>query len=143
MKIIEVDNYQKLGKLFKDAGIEVSTFDKLPEHVIYAYEGYDGNKLIGGVSIEQKKNQYILFDIAVIPEYRKKYVGKELLLHAINTIKSLDTDHVYLVAKAPKFFAKYGFKYVEDKDIPPLFHCLTCDQYNVTCFPKVMRLEIK
>jgi N-acetylglutamate synthase-like GNAT family acetyltransferase len=143
MKIIEVENYQKLGRLFKDAGIEVSTFDKLPEHVSNAYEGYDGDKLIGGVSIEHKKNEYIIFDIAVIPEYRKKYIGKELLLHALDKIKSYDVNQVYLVAKAPKFFEKYGFTYVADEDVPPLFHCLTCEQYNVTCFPKVMKLELK
>lgn len=143
MKIIEVDNYQKLGKLFKDSGIEVSTFDKSPEHVIHAYEGYEGNKLIGGVSIEHKKNEYIIFDIAVLPEYRKTYKGKELLVHALDKIKSAGANRVYLVAKVPKFFEKHGFTYVAEEDVPPLFHCLTCEQYNVTCFPKVMNLKLK
>ncbi len=143
MDIKEVNNYRKLGKLFKDSGIEVKTFDDLPEGVIAAYEGYIDNEFVGGVSIQKKNGEYLIYDIAVMKELRGKHIGRALLLHALNKINEFEATRVYLVAKAPKFFEKYGFCYVPDSEVPPLFNCLNCEQYNVTCFPKVMRLNMK
>ena len=142
MKILEVNSYNKLGKLFNDAGIEVSTYDGLPEGVIAAYEAYMDNELVGGVSIQKKKGEYVLFDIAIVEKRRGEKLGEELLIFAIERIKEYEAKRIYLVAKVPKFFEKYGFKYVVEDEVPPLFHCLTCDQYNVTCFPRVMKMDL-
>ncbi|HKK96434.1 MAG TPA: GNAT family N-acetyltransferase, partial [Anaerovoracaceae bacterium] len=86
MDIKEVNNYRKLGKLFKDSGIEVKTFDDLPEGVIAAYEGYIDDEFVGGVSIQKKNGEYLIYDIAVMKELRGKHIGRALLLHALNKI---------------------------------------------------------
>ena len=48
---------------------------------------------------------------------------------------------MYLVARAPGFFAKHGFKEVAREDAPNFFECFTCPQYGKTCHPQVMRKD--
>ena len=139
--IIEIEDYLELAKLFKENGLEVN-LNKAPEHFVTCWKALDQNsELLGGVSIEYKKGEYVIGDIAVQKKYRKSNIGSELLVTALNRIKKLGGKKVYLVAKAPKFFEKFGFDYIKAEDMPPISNCLTCEQFKVTCFPELMCLK--
>ena len=53
-------------------------------------------------------------------------------------IEKLGGKTIYITAKAPEFFAKYGYEYLDEKDVPDIFVCLDCKQLNITCNPKFM-----
>ncbi|MEG0291476.1 MAG: GNAT family N-acetyltransferase [Anaerovoracaceae bacterium] len=142
-RIVAGETYETLGEFFLNNGLEVSQLKTIKEGLIETYSIRDtNNMLIGAVSIVLIKGKYTVFDIAVDNDFRNKGYGEKLLDLAVKRIFE-ETDRVYLVAKAPKFFEKNGFFYVPKKDIPPIFHCLTCEQYNLKCFPKVMCKTIR
>ena len=58
-------------------------------------------------------------------------------------IYNLEGDEIYLVAKAPKFFEKYGFTYLDADAAPDIFNCKTCDQRGVKCYPEFMKFEFE
>ena len=60
----------------------------------------------------------------------------------VQQVKKLGGDSLYLVARAPEFFKKYGFVQVDPEDAPNFFECKYCPQYQVDCFPEVLKLEI-
>ena len=64
--------------------------------------------------------------------------GEELLRRGLEEVKSLGGSRMFLVARAPGFFAKSGFVPVPREEAPEFFECLTCPQYGVDCHPEVM-----
>lgn len=58
-----------------------------------------------------------------------------------NKLKKDNRKILYLNSKEPLFFENLGFEY-EQKNINFFKNCLNCPEYNVTCFPKVMRYQI-
>lgn len=63
-------------------------------------------------------------------------------MRAVAETKLRGGKKIYLVARAPEFFKKHGFKRVERHEAPNFFECLTCNQYGVSCHPEVMLLEV-
>ncbi|MDR1495759.1 MAG: GNAT family N-acetyltransferase [Clostridiales Family XIII bacterium] len=97
-------------------------------------------RLVGGAVLAKREGEYICDGIAVAPEHRKDGLGKELLDLIVAEAKSRGAAEVFLVARAPGFFAKSGFVPVPREEAPDFFECFTCPQYGKTCYPEVMRL---
>lgn len=95
----------------------------------------ENNKIIGAVSISVYKGKSFIEALAVDKKYRGKGYGKLLIKKAIDM---LDGD-IYVISKVHDFYLKNGFKY-SDADLLGK-GCKTCQEYNVTCFPKVMIYE--
>ncbi|MDR1043033.1 MAG: GNAT family N-acetyltransferase [Clostridiales Family XIII bacterium] len=100
------------------------------------------SRLVGACVLAERGGELICDGIAVSPSYRKGNLGKTLLNLLIKEAKSKDADKVFLVARAPGFFAKAGFTPVPREEAPDFFECFTCPQYGKTCHPEVMRLDI-
>jgi N-acetylglutamate synthase-like GNAT family acetyltransferase len=100
----------------------------------------DDGTLVGGCVLALREGEFICDGIATAPALRGGGLGKELLELLIEEVRSRGGDTVYLVARAPGFFAKQGFDVIERKEAPEFFECFTCPQYNKTCFPEVMKL---
>lgn len=141
IKIEKTDNYLELAPLFKRNGLEVD-LDKAPETMIACYRAVDKKgRLLGGVSVEHKVGIYTVGDIAVEEELRDLDIGTELLKTAMEYIFQQGSKEIYLVAKAPKFFQKFGFSYITKEEAPDFTNCLKCEQFEVKCFPRLMRLN--
>jgi N-acetylglutamate synthase-like GNAT family acetyltransferase len=73
---------------------------------------------------------------------RGQRVGEKLLNLAKEEVASRGGKNIYLVAKAPGFFKTQGFKIVKQEEAPLFYECAHCPQFNVDCFPEIMKLEV-
>lgn len=140
--ITVTEDYEKLVPFFMENELEFSEEDPVPTDLEKCWEVVEDGKLIGGFVLAKREGEFIVDGIAVDPEYRKTRLGEALLKTGIDEARSRGGERIYLVARAPGFFRKYGFVTVPKEDAPNFFECLTCPQYGVSCHPEVMRLDI-
>ena len=141
LKFKETHNYLQFKELFISSGLEFN-LDKTgekPEGFIVAYECKNQNgELVGAAAICKREKCFVLQDIAVRGSERGEGVGGALLHKCMNKMEALGAEQIYLTAKEPKFFERYGFEYVDENKIPDIFSCLNCKQYGNSCVPKFM-----
>lgn len=143
LKIEVTKEYDLLTKFFEKNGLEISEEEPVATDTLKAWKISDANILVAAATLAKREGRYILDGIAVEEEYRKLKLGKLLLDLVIKEIRTLGGDALYLVARAPGFFARFGFEEVEAKAAPQFFECFTCPQYGKTCHPQIMRLKIQ
>ena len=144
IRIKETGNYAELIPLFSASGLEIHVeADNKPKGMITCWKAERNGQLAGGVSIEKKDGHFVIGDIAVEEALRGENIGSLLLATAMEKIYDLEGEEIYLVAKAPKFFEKYGFTYLEEEDVPEIFNCKHCDQRGVKCYPEFMKFEFE
>lgn len=105
-------NWQVVVQLLSRAGLSTQT----PERTQKAFEGsavtvfiYDGEALVGtGRAISDGVYQAAVYDIAVLPEYQGKSVGR-MIMEEIN--KELSDYNILLYARhtAVDFYKKLGY----------------------------------
>jgi N-acetylglutamate synthase-like GNAT family acetyltransferase len=105
-------------------------------------ESENDSHLVGACVLARRGGEFICDGIAVDSAYRKDNLGRTLLDLLLKEAKDRGADRVFLVARAPGFFAKAGFVPVPREDAPEFFECFTCPQYGKTCHPEVMRLNM-
>ena len=144
-KIIKTDDYLQFENLFTAAGLEFNLGESGtgPEGFVTAFAcmGEDG-ALMGAAAVCRRKGCFILNDIAVEQAYRGKQIGKELLFRSLSEMRGLGASEVYITAKAPLFFEKYGFCDLDGEQVPDVFGCLSCSRYGKDCCPKFMKLTM-
>ncbi len=133
---------QKLDRFFMENDLEYSDEHPVETDRVKCWEVLDEDKLIGGACLALRQGEYILDGIAVDSDYRGNDIGHKLLMLVLDETRERGGEKVFLVARAPEFFAHYGFTEVAKEDAPNFFECLTCPQCGVTCFPKVMVTEV-
>lgn len=141
----QTDEYERLVKFFVENELEFDGDEEVDTDIVRCWKvthGPDGD-LIGGVVLAKREGEYIIDGIAVDRLYRKMKVGDILLKKVVKTVKELGGDRIYLVARAPEFFRKNGFVTVDPAEAPNFFECRYCPQYQTSCHPEVMRLEIR
>ncbi|HZK61644.1 MAG TPA: GNAT family N-acetyltransferase, partial [Anaerovoracaceae bacterium] len=79
--INESSDYEKLSRFFYDNGLEIEPDIERPENVVKCWECIDtkNNKLIGGASLEKRKEEFVVADMAVASDYRKEKLGTKLM----------------------------------------------------------------
>ena len=70
---------------------------------------------------------------------RGQGLGSELLAVAEAQAVRLGAKELWLVGKVPDFYRQFHWVEVPREDAPPISKCLTCDQFQVDCFPSIMR----
>ena len=143
LKIELTTEYDLLTKFFEKNGLEISEEEPVPTDTLKAWKISDGKVLVAAATLARREGRYILDGIAVEEGYRDLKLGKLLLDLVIEEIKALKGGELYLVARAPGFFARSGFNQVEAQAAPQFFECFTCPQYGKTCHPQIMRLKIQ
>ena len=142
IRIKETGNYGELIPLFSASGLEIHVeAGQKPKGMITCWKAERNGQLAGGVSIEKKDGHFVIGDIAVEETMRGENIGSLLLATAMEKIYDLEGEEIYLVAKAPKFFERYGFTYLEEENVPEIFNCKTCDQRGAGCYPEFMKFE--
>ena len=153
IKLQVTEDYDSLVPFFIENELEFSEEEPpVTEEIIKLWkiteESFDdegdpaGSRIIGGFVLAKRQGEFICDGIAVDPEYRMFGYGRELLNKGIEEVRNLGGKRMYLVARAPGFFAGEGFVEVDRSDAPEFFECFTCPQYGVSCTPEVMRLEL-
>lgn len=153
IKLEITEDYDSLVPFFIENELEFSDDEPpIPEEIIKLWKitedsfDEDGapidSRIIGGFVLALRQGEYICDGIAVDPEYRMFGYGKELLDKGLEEVRNLGGSRMFLVARAPEFFAKSGFVSVPRDEAPEFFECLTCDQYGISCHPEVMRINL-
>ena len=131
MKFVKYDN-KSLINFYIENGLE---FDENKGYFgidVKSFALQENEKIIGAVSISIYKEKSFIEALAVDKEYRNKGYGKLLIEKAIEKLEK----PVYTISKVDEFYIKNGFIY-DNADIIDK-ECETCDEDNVTCFPRVV-----
>lgn len=140
--IEETAEYERLVKFFVINGLEFDGDEEVDTEILNIYKLIDDkDNLIGGAVLAKREGKYIIDGIAVDEKYRKFHLGLALLNRIKKQVKSYGGHSIYLVARAPGFFRKNGFKEINHNKAPNFFECKSCSQYRVTCSPEIMKLD--
>jgi amino-acid N-acetyltransferase len=141
--IEETEDYAELVDFFVENELEFSAEDEVPTDLVKCWKAAAGGKLVGGCVLAKREGRFICDGIATDPSVRGMRIGEKLLFTMEEEAKTLGADALYLVARAPGFFVKYGFEPVPRDAAPTFFECFSCPQYGVSCHPEVMRLKLR
>ncbi|MDR2609952.1 MAG: GNAT family N-acetyltransferase [Clostridiales Family XIII bacterium] len=139
-EIKPTDEYERLVPFFIAQGLEFSEEDEVPTDIVSCYIAeYPDTTIAGAAVLALREGEYICDGIATDEAARGAGLGRALLETLLADVRARSGGKLFLVARAPGFFAKHGFTPVPRAAAPNFFECFTCPQYNVTCFPEVMR----
>jgi N-acetylglutamate synthase-like GNAT family acetyltransferase len=142
-KITITKDYGALIPFFIENGLEFEEGEEYgDDEIVKCWRADDESGLAGGCILATREGEYICDGIAVRDDLRAGGLGREMLDLLIAEAKSRGADKLFLVARAPGFFAKSGFIAIERAEAPEFFECFNCPQYQKTCHPKVMRKDI-
>ena len=145
----EIPDERPLVRFFIENGLEFSENEEIMTDLVKCWKaeaveaGAPAGKLVGGCTLAMREGRYICDGIATDPSVRGLGVGKRLLLTMLDEVRAMDGSALYLVARAPGFFTKYGFMSISRDAAPTFFECFSCSQYGKTCHPEVMRFDFK
>ncbi|HHY13200.1 MAG TPA: GNAT family N-acetyltransferase [Thermoanaerobacterales bacterium] len=140
-KVRQTEDYRTLEKLYIKHGIEVGNEPVRTENiknwkVIVEQNGKE--IVIGGITLGRRDIHYVVNGISIEPEYRKMKIGTDILDRLVKYVEEIGVRELWLIAKAPGFFGKYGFEEKKMEESPQIFGCFNCDLYQKTCHPKAM-----
>ncbi|HKM28866.1 MAG TPA: GNAT family N-acetyltransferase [Anaerovoracaceae bacterium] len=140
----KTDDYEGLVDFFIANDLEFNEDDKVDTDIVGCWKIVHGEEehLVGAIVLGKRLGAFIVDGIAVDPIYRKMDVGTILLNKAIEEAKKMGATELNLVARAPEFFRKKGFKTVTFEEAPYFFDCETCPQRGTKCHPEVMKLQL-
>lgn len=142
IRIIPIDDHDSLNALYERNDLEISEEEPVSTDAVQSWVLRDDDKTAGAATLAVREGEYIIDGIALEPEFRGGGLGSALLAAVIDDVRQRGGKRIYLVARAPEFFAANGFSEVERSDAPMFFECFGCDQYNARCFPKVMKYTL-
>ncbi len=139
----ETADQKKLDRFFMMNELEYSDEHPVATDRLKCWEALDvKGDLAGAVALALRRGEYIIDGIAVDEKYRGSDIGRTLLGLALSEVEKRGGGEVFLVARAPGFFAKEGFEEISKDEAPNFFECLTCPQFGVTCHPEIMKTEV-
>ena len=142
IEIKVTQDYDKLVPFFIENGLEFSEDEPTPTDLVKCWAAEEEDRLVGGFVLARRDGEFICDGIAVDPALRGQDLGRGLLRIGIEETIARGGSRMYLVARAPGFFRREGFRAVAREEAPNFFECLTCDQYGVSCHPEVMVKEL-
>lgn len=143
-KLVETEEYERLVEFFVKNGLEFDGDEEVDTDIIKCMKVVDNDdNLLGGAVLAKREGKFIIDGIAVKEQYRKNRIGKMMLDHVVLDVKDRGGKEIYLVARAPGFFAKSGFVPVKPEEAPNFFECKTCPQFQVSCHPEIMKLAMQ
>lgn len=106
-------NWDLVPKILKEVGMgyfDIEIHKKAFENSYTVVFVYDDNKLIGfGRAISDGVYQAGIYDVAVIPEYQGKGIGKMIIKHIIASIPQCNFI-LYAAIGKERFYESLGFK---------------------------------
>ena len=147
MKIEEYFNHDDLIDFYISRDIEFDEAKKYPHPPLFSYIAKINDSFVGAITVCKENDDYILDEVAVIPEKENIGIGTALVVAALERIKQDNKNketNVYLVAKNPDFFKARGFNIISREEAPAFSECFTCPDYiNKICCPEIMNKKVK
>lgn len=138
--IRETDDYNKLVLLYEDNDLEIEIGEPPHGEIIKNFECVDENgRLLAGATLLNKSGICVLEYLAVAKDLHKSGIGKEMMQVILSALKDRREKELWLCAKVPEYYLKFGFDYVDDQDAPRISLCQSCENYLNGCYPKIMR----
>lgn len=142
--IKSTDEYDRLVKFFVENELEFDGDEEVDTDIVKCWKvTHTDDVLVGGCVLALRQGKYIIDGIAVTKLFRKFGIGKIMMDKVKKEIKARGGKELFLVARAPGFFRSLGFETVAAEDAPLFFECSQCPQYQNTCHPEIMKLEIE
>ena len=142
-QIKETAEYYPMSILFQESGLEVKPSDTPPETARKLWRYDDEQGLAGACQVGIRQGYWCLECLAVREEVRGSGIGKALLDLAEQEARSHGAREMWLTGKVPEYYEQFGWVRVAREDAPAISKCLTCDQFNVDCFPSIMKKSFK
>ena len=143
--ITETDDYESLVTFFIENGLEYAEDDEVPTDLVKCWKAVDpeNGKLVGGCVLAKREGRFICDGIATDISLRGTRLGEKLLGLLTEEAKMLGAESIFLVARAPGFFEKYGFIPIPRDGAPTFFECFSCPQFGTTCPATVMQRSLE
>ena len=142
IRSVPVEDHESLNGFYERNGLEISDEEPVGTDAVQSWILYRGDEMAGAATLAVRQGEYIIDGIALDPQFRGEELGTAILKTVIDDVKRRGGKRIFLVARAPEFFAWNGFVPVKREEAPMFFECFGCDQYGTTCFPEVMKYEI-
>lgn len=147
IKLTQTNDYDELKNLFIENEIWSEGEETVPTELVKCWkltdEEDESSKPVGGLALAKREGEFIIDGIAINKEFRMRKLGRIILEKAIGEVRKMAGERLYLVARAPGFFRAMGFESVPKESAPTFFECLTCAQYEVSCYPEIMKYSIR
>lgn len=140
--VFETQDFYPLSQLYHDSGLEVKPSHDTPPGTLAMLrcEDPETGRLLAAATLQIRAAHYfVLAHLAVVPDLRGTGLGARLLALAEDRARELGAREIWLVGKVPDFYARYQWHTVAREDAPPISRCLTCEQFQVDCFPSIMK----
>ena len=136
--IARSDDLEAALALAREAHLEVSASSEPP---LAMWAAFDGDRMIGTVSLDAFRGLSVVGRFAVSRSYRGKGLGRRLLSALEDEAQGRGLTELWATARAPGFFVSMGFSVVGDgrqRDLL-LSECGVCPQYGTECRPQAVR----
>ena len=144
MKIERYYEHNDLIDFYISREIEFNENKQYFHPPLFSYVAKVDDLIIGAITICQEGEDFILDEIAVSSLYENQGIATKLVEISIDHIKKeYGNRKIYLVAKIPTFWENKGFKIILREEAPSFSECFTCEEYQKTCFPETMLLDLK
>ena len=137
--IKETNEYYPLSVLFRDSGLEVKPSETAPETARKLWRYDDDQGLAGACQFGIRSGHCCLECLAVRDDVRKTGIGQKLLALAEKEAMALGGKEIWLVGKVPEYYEQFGWVRVDRAEAPAISKCMTCEQFQVDCFPSIMK----
>ena len=142
--IRETQDFYPLSLLYQESGLEVTPGHTPPQGTLSMLrcEGSETGELVAAATLQHRAGHFVLAHLAVVSHLQGGGLGSQLLASAEHHAKQLGARELWLVGKVPGFYARYQWHTVPREMAPPISRCLTCSQFQVDCFPSIMKKEL-
>ena len=144
--IKETDDYYPLSVLLRTSGLGIDIQKDNPPGIVkmWRMEEKESGELAGTIILQLRAGVPCCGGLAVKEEYRHYGCGKVLQELLFSEAKKMGYNQIWTCAKLPDYYLKFGWEIVDWDDSPNIaIWCPTCEKYNVSCFPKIMRKVLK
>lgn len=145
-KMEAISDFSSLVPFFIENGLEYSEGEPEPEGLTGCWQVVSGEgdekQRVAALVLSVRQGEYVIDAIAVTKMFRKFKIGKILMEKAIKTVLEKGGSSIYIVAKVPEFFKKFGFETISREEAPDFSECFNCEQFGAGCEPEVMKLSL-
>lgn len=143
-KIKETQHFYPLSILYQESGLEVKPSQETPvgTEKLWRCEEKETGELLAAATLQKRSGYFVLAHLAVCEAWRGKGLGKILLTMVEEEAKTRGAQEIWLVGKVPDFYAQYQWETVPREGAPAISRCLTCEQFEVSCFPSIMKKNL-
>lgn len=142
--IQETQDFYPLSLLYQERGLEVTPSHTPPQGTLFMLrcEDSETGELAAAATLQRRAGHFVLAHLAVASHLQGSGLGSQLLASAERHARQLGARELWLVGKVPGFYARYHWLTVPREMAPPISRCLTCPQFQVDCFPSIMKKEL-